>query len=211
MTEGRADPPRPLYALVVESVTSGTAPGERLQPPARYGIERRQTTIGRGAGCSIRLDDMFVSRTHARLLLRDHELYLEDLQSTNETRVNGAPAPTRMRVHPGDILVFGGARCRVEPFGEEGAAEGAEPPSRTEEAAATPEPGDGAGTEAFAPGLAETTESRDRGPDLPARAAPARLFVAGPLPGEPGRTRLRALLAVVVSAVVLAIVFVLFR
>ena len=193
MTE-RTGPTPGLYALVVENVRSGTTPGERREPPVRYEIRNRETSIGRSPECAIRLDDIFVSRKHARLVLRDFELHLEDLQSTNQSRVNGAPVPTRVRIHPGDVVLFGGARCRIESTaGVDAAASAAEEPTRSEE------PADAGG--------AGEMPAAGAGPDEPAGeesvpwppAEPPRLYVAGPLPGEPGRTRLRVL-AVVVAA-----------
>ncbi len=197
MTE-RTGPTAALYTLVVENVRSGTTPGERLEPPVRYEIRNRETSVGRSPECAIRLDDIFVSRKHARLVLRDFELHLEDLQSTNQSRVNGAPVPTRVRIHPGDVLLFGGARCRIESTaGVDAAASAAEEAARSQEPA-------GAGDAGDMPTVAA-------GPDEPAGeesmpwppAAPPRLHVAGPLPGEPGRTRLR-FLAVVVAALAIA-------
>ena len=201
-------PTRALYELVVENVRSGTTPGERLDPPARYGIQNRETTIGRSPECAIRLDDIFVSRRHARLVLRDVELHLEDLESTNQSRVNGAPMPTRVRIHPGDVLLFGGARCRVE---SPGVAERKDP-----------------GTGALPGAAAGESEARaDAGVTPPDRAAPGnpagaeaapwplapppRLHVAGPLPGEPGRTRRRFFAAVLVALAVVAAAVILVR
>lgn len=202
MTE-RTGPTPALYALVVENVRSGTTPGERLEPPVRYQIQNRETSIGRSPECAIRLDDIFVSRKHARLVLRDFELHLEDLESTNQSRVNGAPVPTRVRIHPGDVILFGGARCRIESIaGVDAAARGAGAPATRE---ATPsEEAAGAGeTRELPPVAAEPAAAagEDSAPWPP--AAPPRLHVAGPLPGEPGRTRLR-LLAVVVVALAIA-------
>ena len=202
MTE-RTGPTPGLYALVVENVRSGTTPGERREPPVRYEIRNRETSIGRSPECAIRLDDIFVSRKHARLVLRDFELHLEDLQSTNQSRVNGAPVPTRVRIHPGDVLLFGVARCRIESTaGVEPAAPGRTAPA-AREAASSEEPADAGGA-----GEMPTVTA---GPDEPSGeesmpwppAEPPPLYVAGPLPGEPGRTRLRAL-AVVVAALAIA-------
>ena len=200
MTE-RTGPTPGLYALVVENVRSGTTPGERLEPPVRYEIRNRETSIGRSPECAIRLDDIFVSRKHARLVLRDFELHLEDLQSTNQSRVNGAPVPTRVRIHPGDVLLFGGARCRIE------STTGVEPTvPETREATGSEEPA-GAGrvgetpTIAAGPGETAGEESMPWPP-----AAPPRLHVAGPLPGEPGRTRLRFLAVLVVALAIAAAV-----
>ena len=193
----------PLYVLVVEGVRSGTAPGERRRPPARYNIENRETVIGRSPGCTVRLDDMFVSRRHARLVLRDRELHLEDLESTNQSRVNGAPVPTRVRVHPGDVLLFGGARCRIET--SDSPIEGAAPPVETPEETpgAADEPAGGA--TAFEP--ADTDELSGGGADPWLGVTPPRVFVAGPLPGEPGRTRRNVLLVLLGGAAVLIAAF----
>ena len=200
MTE-RGGPTPGLYALVVENVRSGTTPGERLEPPVRYEIRNRETSVGRSPECAIRLDDIFVSRKHARLVLRDFELHLEDLQSTNQSRVNGAPVPTRVRIHPGDVILFGGARCRIESTaGVDAGASSARGATPSEEPAGAGEAGD---TPTVA---AEPDEPADDG-SLPwPPAAPPRLHVAGPLPGEPGRTRLRFLAVVVVALAIAAAV-----
>ena len=198
MTE-RTGPTPALYGLVVENVRSGTTPGERLEPPVRYEIRNRETSIGRSTECAIRLDDMFVSRKHARLVLRDFELHLEDLESTNQSRVNGAPVPTRVRIHPGDVLLFGGARCRVESIADVDAAAAAAP-----EASRTAEPA-GAGETGEEPPVAAAPDEAAGEEALPwPPAAPPRLHVAGPLPGEPGRTRLRFLAVVVVALAIVA-------
>ncbi len=116
------------YALVVETASSGSTPGERRAPPARYEIAARETIIGRAPACAIRIDDAFVSREHARLLLRDLDLHLEDLGSTNETRLDGALVETRVRVRQGSELRLGSAVCRIEgcpsPPGRKAAAPG---------------------------------------------------------------------------------------
>ena len=208
MGNSAASPTRALYELVVENVRSGTTPGERLDPPVRYEIRSRETTIGRAPECTIRLDDMFVSRRHARLVLRDVALHLEDLASTNQSRVNGAPAPTRVRIHPGDVLLFGGARCRIESTGEvEAADRGTAPPApdegREPEVPARGEEDTGVFAEAAGTGeLTGETTGEEAAPWPP--AAPPALHVAGPLPGEPRRTRLRFLAVVVVALAVVA-------
>lgn len=209
--EPEAPPSRlaePVYVLVVESVRSGAAPGERLRPPARYNIENRETIIGRSSECTIRLDDMFVSRRHGRLLLRDRELHLEDLESTNQTRVNGAPVPTRVRVHPGDVLLFGGARCRIEAF--DTADAGSEPPVATPGAETTGSAGvPPVGT--TAPDAAGAAELAGGEADPWHGFKPPRVFVAGPLPGEPRRSRLRVLALLLGAAAVLAVALWLLR
>jgi hypothetical protein len=71
------------------------------------------TTVGRGKGCDIQLDDPSVSRLHAELIRRGPYVYVTDLGlSRNGTRVNGRPVARRV-LDEGDVLSFGAARCRI--------------------------------------------------------------------------------------------------
>jgi hypothetical protein len=71
------------------------------------------TTVGRGRGVDIRLEDPSVSRLHAELVRRGPYVYVVDLGlSRNGTRVNGRPVARRV-LDDGDVLSFGAARCRV--------------------------------------------------------------------------------------------------
>lgn len=80
------------------------------------------TTIGRGLGVDIPLEDPSVSRLHAELVRRGPYLYVADLGlSRNGTRVNGRPVARRV-LDDGDVLSFGSARCRVEGLSRDGLA-----------------------------------------------------------------------------------------
>jgi hypothetical protein len=71
------------------------------------------TTVGRGRGVDIRLEDPSVSRLHAELVRRGPYVYVVDLGlSRNGTRVNGRPVARRV-LNEGDVLSFGAARCRI--------------------------------------------------------------------------------------------------
>ncbi|MCD8049248.1 MAG: FHA domain-containing protein [Clostridia bacterium] len=48
-------------------------------------------TIGRGRGCSIRIDDESLSGEHCRIFKSDGSFFLEDNDSTNGTFLNGEP------------------------------------------------------------------------------------------------------------------------
>ena len=77
------------------------------------------TTVGRGAGADIRLDDPSVSRLHAEIVRRGPYYYVADLGlSRNGTRVNGRPVARRV-LDDGDVLTFGAARCRIEGLPQE--------------------------------------------------------------------------------------------
>jgi pSer/pThr/pTyr-binding forkhead associated (FHA) protein len=72
------------------------------------------TTVGRGLGVDVRLDDPSVSRLHAEIVRRGPYYYAADLGlSRNGTRVNGRPIARRV-LDDGDVLTFGTARCRIE-------------------------------------------------------------------------------------------------
>jgi hypothetical protein len=78
-------------------------------------FELRQdvTTVGRGGGVDISLEDPSVSRLHAEIVRRGDHVYVSDLGlSINGTRVNGRPVGRRV-LTDGDVLSFGVARTRV--------------------------------------------------------------------------------------------------
>jgi Inner membrane component of T3SS, cytoplasmic domain/Domain of unknown function (DUF1707) len=66
-------------------------------------------TIGRDDGCDLVLRDISVSRLHARLERSGTGWLLEDLGSTNGTRLNGWRVSGQVLVQPGDHVSFGGA------------------------------------------------------------------------------------------------------
>jgi DNA-binding CsgD family transcriptional regulator len=71
------------------------------------------TTVGRGGGVDISLEDPSVSRLHAEIVRRGDHVYVSDLGlSVNGTRVNGRPVGRRV-LTDGDVLSFGVARTRV--------------------------------------------------------------------------------------------------
>ncbi len=71
------------------------------------------TTVGRGQGVDVRLNDPSVSRLHAEIVRRGPYLYVVDLGlSRNGTQVNGRPVARRV-LADGDVVAFGAARCRV--------------------------------------------------------------------------------------------------
>ncbi len=71
-----------------------------------YALDGEQVVIGRLAHCQIPLADANVSRRHAALIRLEDGWAIQDLGSTNGTRVNGKPV-TRARLHDGDIIEVG--------------------------------------------------------------------------------------------------------
>ena len=93
----------------------------RVVDGARSGLRRgaalalgTETTVGRATGSGLVLPDETVSSRHALLRHVDGRWWLEDLGSTNGTRVNGRPIASATVVVPGDVLEFGGVRLRLE-------------------------------------------------------------------------------------------------
>src|SRR5262245_48569668 len=52
--------------------------------------------VGRQSGCGLRIPSPLVSRKHCRLIQHEGLLFVEDLQSANGTRLNGAPVTEPM-------------------------------------------------------------------------------------------------------------------
>ena len=81
-----------------------------------YELTAEVTTVGRGEGVDIALDDPSVSRLHAEIVRRGIHVYVADLGlSVNGTRVNGRPVGRRVLLE-GDVLSFGAARTGADPL-----------------------------------------------------------------------------------------------
>jgi hypothetical protein len=74
---------------------------------------REELLIGRNPACDVVMADVSVSRWHARLTFRDGSWIVQDLQSTNGTRLNGRYVG-RCQVRPGDELALGDQLLRVD-------------------------------------------------------------------------------------------------
>ena len=63
---------------------------------ANGAVERELTpgvhTVGRSAENNIQLDDLSVSRRHARIVVEDGAIHVEDLGSSGGTSAGGGPA-----------------------------------------------------------------------------------------------------------------------
>ena len=66
-----------------------------------------EITVGRAAGCSVTLDDTYVSQIHSRVFARDGKIFVEDLGSTNGTYLNRARVMGPMVMSSGDRLQVG--------------------------------------------------------------------------------------------------------
>ncbi len=79
-------------------------------PEAHAGLEfalADEMTIGRAPGCTIVIDDAYVSSLHTRVNRRQDAWYVEDLGSKNGTFVNGRELSAPKAVRVGDHLSIG--------------------------------------------------------------------------------------------------------
>ena len=80
---------------------------------ATHELTEEQITIGRGPDNMLQIDDPSVSSRHAHLLLIDERYQLQDLGSTNGTRVN-SELVTDTFLRLGDRIRFGKVEARFE-------------------------------------------------------------------------------------------------
>lgn len=66
-----------------------------------------EVLVGRSPSCQVRLDDNYVSSTHARIWRQDGLVMIEDLGSTNGTWVNKRRVDGRVALERGDRLQLG--------------------------------------------------------------------------------------------------------
>lgn len=81
-----------------------------------YTMSGDALTIGRAPDNDLVLDDVQVSRYHARLLRRGDDVILEDLGSTNSTLVNGRRITGAHALQPTETIAIGGTVFSVEGF-----------------------------------------------------------------------------------------------
>jgi len=103
--QAEARPPRSSNgrSRVPSSVLVRTADGKKL---GTYKLSE-PLEIGRSETSQIRLDDTYVSSSHARLFPRNGTWFVEDLGSTNGTYLNQQRVTSSSEVHPGDTVKVG--------------------------------------------------------------------------------------------------------
>jgi putative peptide zinc metalloprotease protein len=74
-----------------------------------------EVTIGRGEDSNVRLDDLTVSRRHARILAGPEGPVIEDAGSRFGVLVDGQPLAGRRRLEPGAEIRLGNVVLHVEP------------------------------------------------------------------------------------------------
>ncbi|RRD51145.1 FHA domain-containing protein [Arachnia propionica] len=102
------------------ATTGELAPGNALLIVTRGGVKESQflidadeTTLGRHPESDIFLDDITVSRHHARLLREDGRIAIEDRGSLNGTYVNRTLIEGRAQLRHGDEIQIGKYRATI--------------------------------------------------------------------------------------------------
>ncbi len=92
---------------------SAVAPEPRILLALDWSGAQEELLIGRHPSCDVIVPAATVSRRHAQLTFRDGGWILQDLDSTNGTRLNGQPVG-RCRLRPGDQLVLADQPLQVD-------------------------------------------------------------------------------------------------
>ena len=79
--------------------------------PLTFTVAKASATLGRGQENTIRLDDLSVSRRHARIAYRQGGYWLSDLGSMGGTWVNGTRLAAPRRIAAGEVIDIG--LCRL--------------------------------------------------------------------------------------------------
>ncbi|MEM8859864.1 MAG: FHA domain-containing protein [Chloroflexota bacterium] len=93
--------------ILVHSETSKYEPGTRFPL-------RPVTGIGRAAGNSIVIADDFASGQHALVTRKGSQWWLEDLESSNGTLLNGAEVLRPTVITSGDVITIGSTELRLD-------------------------------------------------------------------------------------------------
>lgn len=111
-----APTPQPEVADVARAASDGV--GNTLiltlaTPVTIFTVAKSSATVGRGPENPIRLDDLSVSRRHARITYRQGGYWLSDLGSMGGTWVNGARLNAPRRIAAGEVIDIGHCRLTV--------------------------------------------------------------------------------------------------
>lgn len=91
----------PAELVVLESIENPLKKGDSLPL-------RDRVTLGRGSQNQVRLKDNFTSQEHAVIFQRDGHFWLEDLDSSNGTYINGQLINEPIVLSKGDQIKIGG-------------------------------------------------------------------------------------------------------
>ncbi|MEM6795235.1 MAG: FHA domain-containing protein, partial [Acidobacteriota bacterium] len=80
---------------------------QRNQPTREFPLDGDEVTIGRGIGNTLHFRDPWLSRDHARLIVKGEGFVLEDSRSRNGTFLNGEALSGEQPLRHGDVVTLG--------------------------------------------------------------------------------------------------------
>jgi DNA-binding winged helix-turn-helix (wHTH) protein len=83
-----------------------------------FAVQEGVTILGRSRDATIFIDDVSVSRRHARISVEGTSVVVEDLGSKNGTTLNGQPLAGPARIVDGDQVVIGSVALTFRAFTE---------------------------------------------------------------------------------------------
>ena len=89
---------RKHIAMPSLTMLTGDCPGKVFR------LDDDEMVIGKRADCDIILPDRHISKSHARIVRKPDGLYVENLQNTNKTKVNGVLLTEPHRLADGDLI-----------------------------------------------------------------------------------------------------------
>jgi hypothetical protein len=127
-TGSRERPGSEFEREVLEETGTGTQRNVALPTPSalrisvldgadagrKFDLAQGDQIIGRGPLSEIQLEDSVVSLRHALLRVSDEDVTIEDLHSTNGTKVNDVAVENETPVGPGDQINVGGVTLMIE-------------------------------------------------------------------------------------------------
>lgn len=87
-------------------------------PAPLFEVSRSGATLGRGQDNTIRLEDLSVSRKHARIRYRQGGFWVSDVGSISGTWIDGTRLNAPRRVAAGQVIDIGVCRLTVTAVGE---------------------------------------------------------------------------------------------
>ena len=104
-------PREPIAQLHQQVVTPAVVV---LTDGSRHALDGDLVTIGRQASCTIVIADNNISRVHARFRTSDNGWTIEDLGSTNGTKVNGVLIAEPTLLSHGQLIALGSLQLHFE-------------------------------------------------------------------------------------------------
>jgi hypothetical protein len=102
-----AEPARAADAWLVAERGGGLEPGSRFDLIGGL-------SVGRSKECDVQIDDRYASGLHVRVFSREGRFFVEDMNSTNGTLLNGATLRDEAELIDGDTIQIGDTEFRLD-------------------------------------------------------------------------------------------------